>query len=76
MEPKSDRDLSEIAQLHEGFLGELEGLAIQAIATGNWQPVHELIEAFRHGCNKSSPSEIVWWDGVIPITVVEVEPMN
>lgn len=35
--------VAKIAQLHEDFLNQLEGLAIQAIASGDWQPIHELI---------------------------------
>ncbi|MCA1991543.1 MAG: hypothetical protein LDL41_05780 [Coleofasciculus sp. S288] len=30
---------AEISQEHEGFLNELEGLAIEAIASNNWTPV-------------------------------------
>ena len=35
--------VAEIAQEHESFLTELEGLAIASIASGDWQPVYELI---------------------------------
>jgi hypothetical protein len=36
-------EVAEIAQEHEAFLTQLEGLAIQAIASGDWQPIYELI---------------------------------
>jgi hypothetical protein len=39
--------VAELAQLHEGFLGELEGLAIQAIASNDWSPVYDLIGSFQ-----------------------------
>ena len=39
----SHEQLQEIAQEHEAFLTELESLAIQAIASGDWQPIYELI---------------------------------
>jgi hypothetical protein len=35
--------VAEIAQQHEDFLNQLESLAISAIASGDWQPVYELI---------------------------------
>jgi hypothetical protein len=35
--------VAEIAQLHENFLNQLESLAISAIASGDWQPIYELI---------------------------------
>jgi hypothetical protein len=35
--------VAEIAQEHEDFLNQLEGLAIIAIPSGDWQPVYELI---------------------------------
>ncbi len=39
----SHEQVAEIAQIHESFLTELEGQAIGAIASGDWQPVYELI---------------------------------
>jgi hypothetical protein len=34
-------DLEAIRQEHESWLAELEGLAVQAIASANWSPVLE-----------------------------------
>ncbi|HEY9650288.1 MAG TPA: hypothetical protein V6C95_06470 [Coleofasciculaceae cyanobacterium] len=33
--------VAEISQEHEPWLNQLEGLAIEAIATNNWSPVFE-----------------------------------
>jgi hypothetical protein len=44
-------EVAEIAQEHEQFLSRLESLAISAIASGNWRPVHDLI------------SEVETWQG-------------
>ncbi len=42
--PQLNHELAaEIAQEHEAFLNQLESLAISAIASGDWQPVYELI---------------------------------
>ncbi|HEY9597933.1 MAG TPA: hypothetical protein V6D33_09710 [Cyanophyceae cyanobacterium] len=38
---------TEIAQEYEGFLNELEGLAIEAIASNDWSPVYDLIGSFQ-----------------------------
>jgi hypothetical protein len=35
--------VAEIAQLHEDFLNQLESLAIEAIATGEWEAVYDHI---------------------------------
>jgi hypothetical protein len=40
--------LEEIRQEHEGFLTQLEGLAVVAIATGDWSQVRDLINDFKH----------------------------
>ena len=37
---------AEIAQEHESFLTELEGLAIQAIASGDWSEVYDHINFY------------------------------
>lgn len=34
-------DLEDVCQEHETWLAELEGLAVEAIATTNWTPVLE-----------------------------------
>ena len=39
----SHEQVAEIAQQHEDFLNQLELLAIQAIASGDWQPIYKLI---------------------------------
>ena len=39
--------LEEIRQLHERFLAELEGLAVEAIATNNWDGLFAHIASFR-----------------------------
>ncbi len=41
--PLTHGQAQEIAQEHEDFLNQLESLAISAIASGDWQPVYELI---------------------------------
>lgn len=38
---------TEIAQLHESFLTELEGLAIIAIASGDWTQFEQFVNDFR-----------------------------
>ena len=38
--------VAEIAQLHEAFLTELEGLAISAIASGDWSQVYDHINFY------------------------------
>ena len=51
--------LEEIRQEHEGFLSELEGLAVMAIATGDWSPVRDLINDFKDYHNDSdSPDRL------------------
>jgi hypothetical protein len=47
--PALDRtpDLDAIRQEHESFLTELEALAIQAIAFGDWSRVRDLINDFK-----------------------------
>ena len=35
--------VAEISQQHEDFLNQLESLAISALASGDWWPVHDLI---------------------------------
>jgi hypothetical protein len=40
-------DLDAIRQEHESFLSELEALAIQAIASGDWSRVRDLINDFK-----------------------------
>ncbi len=78
-QPESDHDLNEVAQFNEWFLGELEGLAIQAIATGNWSPVYELIAGFQmNSGGQPSLSKIIFvGDGVSQVvTFEEVEPMS
>lgn len=39
----SHEQVAEICQLHENFLNQLEGLAIQGLATGNWYPLLDLV---------------------------------
>lgn len=39
---------AEIAQEHEGFLTELEGLAIQAIATNDWSKFYTHVVDFQN----------------------------
>jgi hypothetical protein len=38
--------LEYIRQLHESWLAELEGLAVEAIATNDWSQVRDLISDF------------------------------
>ena len=40
-------DLEAIRQEHESWLTELEGLAVQAIASQDWSPVLDLINSFQ-----------------------------
>lgn len=39
--------LEAVRQEHEGFLSELEGLAVHAIASGDWSQVRDLINDFK-----------------------------
>jgi hypothetical protein len=39
--------VAEIAQEHESFLTELEGLAIGAIASGDWSQFEQFVNDFR-----------------------------
>ena len=39
----SHEQIEEIVQEHEDFLTQLEGLAIQAIASGDWSEVYDHI---------------------------------
>lgn len=36
----------DIRQEHESWLAELEGLAVEAIAKGNWEPIYNHIASF------------------------------
>ncbi len=52
--------VEEIAQEHEDFLNQLESLAISAIASGDWWPVHDLIFDFRNEYpNSAIPSAVL-----------------
>ncbi len=42
-----NEDLEFIRQKHESFLTELEALAVQAIASGDWSQVRDLINDFK-----------------------------
>jgi hypothetical protein len=42
-----NEDLEFIRQKHESFLSELEALAVQAIASGDWSKVRDLINDFK-----------------------------
>lgn len=41
------QEVTEIAQLHESFLNQLEGLAIQAIASRDWTQFEQFVNDFR-----------------------------
>ncbi len=43
----SHEQAAEIAQEHESFLTELEGLAIGAIASGDWSQFEQFVNDFR-----------------------------
>ncbi len=50
--------LEEGRQLYESFLSELEGLAVQALLTGNWSEVYAHIATVAGGRNNQySPSQ-------------------
>lgn len=58
-----DAHLEAIRQEHETWLAELEGLAVQAIATGDWTPVLEHLneimawqDAKLHEAQRSKPA--------------------
>ncbi len=55
--PLSHERASEIAQEHEDFLNQLEGLAIGAIATGDWSEVYNFINFYapEHDITPCSP---------------------
>jgi hypothetical protein len=40
-------EIEYLRQLHESFLAELEGLAIQALISGDWDKVQGLIDDFK-----------------------------
>lgn len=41
-----NQDLEAIRQQHEAFLSDLESLAVQALASGIWEPVYDHIASF------------------------------
>ena len=41
-------DLEELRQEHENFLAELEGLAVQAIASNNWDTFYQHLIDFQN----------------------------
>jgi hypothetical protein len=43
----SHEQVAEIAQIHESFLTELEGQAIEAIASGDWSQFEQFVNDFR-----------------------------
>jgi hypothetical protein len=54
----SHEQAQEIAQQHESFLTELEGLAIASIASGDWTQFEQFVNDFR-ACQdiQTNPSE-------------------
>jgi hypothetical protein len=50
--------LEEIRQEHESFLAELEGLAVEALATNNWDAFYAHIVSFQNEHDLHGKSEI------------------
>ena len=44
----SNEDLEEIRQEHETWLAELEGLAVEAIASNNWDALYTHVVDFQN----------------------------
>lgn len=56
--PLCDEVVSEISQEYETWLGELEGLAIKAIALKDWEPVLEHIREFQENQEKGTEEDL------------------
>ena len=50
--------LEDIRQEHEGFLSQLEGLAVEAIAIGDWSQVRDLINDFKDYQNDANADSL------------------
>ena len=52
-----DENLEHLKQLHEPWLGQLEGLAIQAIATKDWTAFYAHVVDFQNKHDKAVEDE-------------------